>query len=76
MEESGNMNELQRQFADILEKAKKEYPKIEDSIDFMNNMTAQTKDINDFLNLTYQTSAETSTNQITFLHANLGLHTH
>ena len=57
---------LEKQFQDLIDKAKKLYPNIDDTIATFNNMTAQTASLQDYLNLTVQTPSETSSNKITF----------
>lgn len=57
---------LEKQFQDLIDKAKKLYPNIEDTISTFNNMTAQTANLQDYLNLTVQTPSETSSNKISF----------
>jgi flagellar biosynthesis regulator FlaF len=55
---------LEKQFQELLEKAKKMYPDIDDAISSFNNMTALTINLQDYLNLNNQTPSEISTNQI------------
>lgn len=63
-----NKNEqLEKQFQELLEKAKLLYPDIEDSLTVMDNITAQTTNLEDFLNLINQTPVETSNNQVTII---------
>ncbi|TAL57645.1 MAG: hypothetical protein EPN85_13620 [Bacteroidetes bacterium] len=56
--------DLEKQFQELLDKAKKLYPNIDDTIATLNNMTAQTANLQDYLNLTSQIPSETSSNQI------------
>lgn len=58
--ESHNMEE---QYENLLAEAKIIYPDIEDSIFTMNNITAYTKALQDFLNLSEKTPSEISNNQ-------------
>lgn len=55
---------LEKQFQELLDKAKKFYPNIDDTIATFNNMTAHTANLQDYLNLTNQTPSETSSNKI------------
>ena len=65
MKTEDNKQDINEKFDILMDKARKEYPDIDDFIETYNNMTAQTKDFNDYLNLSYQSSLETSNNQIT-----------
>ncbi|HNY62748.1 MAG TPA: hypothetical protein PLH70_03830 [Bacteroidales bacterium] len=56
---------IEKQFQELLDKAKELYPDIDEAIATLNNMTAQTTNLQDYLNLTLQTPAETANNQIT-----------
>lgn len=56
---------LQEQFAEMLEQAKQLYPNIEESMTTLSNITAETKSLQDFLNLTYQEPSEVSNNHVT-----------
>jgi len=58
-------NQLEKQFQEMVEKAKQLYPDIDKSLATMDNITAQTTNLQDYLNLTNQTPAETSNNQVT-----------
>ena len=55
---------LEKQFQDLIDKARKLYPNIDDSISISNNMAAHTASLQDYLNLTFQTPSETSSNKI------------
>lgn len=67
METPPNKNEdIEKQFQELLDKARELYPDIDDIISTLNNMTAQTNNLQDYLNLSHQTPSETSNNQITF----------
>lgn len=57
---------LEMQFQELVDMAKKLYPNIDDAVSILNNMTAQTTNLQDYLNLTIQTPSETSNNQISF----------
>lgn len=57
---------IEKQFQELLDKAKELYPNIEEAVTTLNNMTAQTTNLQDYLNLTLQTPVETSNNQIIF----------
>lgn len=57
---------IEKQFQELLDKAKELYPNIDEAVATLNNMTAQTTNLQDYLNLTLQTPAETSNNQISF----------
>jgi glutaredoxin 2 len=57
---------LEKQFQELLEKAKRLYPNIDEAVINLNNMTAQTTNLQEYLNLTLQTPAETTSNQISF----------
>lgn len=58
-------NNLNAQYEELLAKARALYPEIDEAIAEANNITAQTKQLEDFLNLMHQTPSETSNNQIT-----------
>lgn len=55
---------LEKQFQELLDKAREWYPDIDDTIASLNNITSQTTNLQDYLNLTNQTPSETSSNQI------------
>lgn len=55
---------LEEQFQELFDKAKQLYPDIEDAVYILNNITAETADVRDYLNLTMQTPAEISNNRI------------
>ena len=57
-------NNLADQYNELLAKARELYPDIDNTITEASNITAQTKHIEDYLNLIHQTPAETSNNQI------------
>ena len=57
---------LEKQFQELVDKAKQLYPNIDEAVATLNNMTAQTTNLQDYLNLTQQTPAETSNNQVSF----------
>lgn len=52
------------QFQELIKKATEIYPDIESSLSILNNSIADTKNIQDFLNLTVLTPTETASNQI------------
>ncbi|PGH40490.1 MAG: hypothetical protein CRN43_02640 [Candidatus Nephrothrix sp. EaCA] len=56
---------LEKQFQDLIDKARKLYPNIDDSISISDNMTIRTASLQDYLNLTFQTPSETSSNKTT-----------
>jgi len=56
---------LEKQFQDLIDKARKLYPNIDDSISISDNMTAHTASLQDYLNLIFQTPSETSSNKTT-----------
>lgn len=65
MESNEQKKELiEKQFQELLDKARELYPNIDEAVATLNNMTAQTTNLQDYLNLTLQTPAETSNNQI------------
>lgn len=67
MESNEQKKELiEKQFQELLDKAKQLYPNIDEAVATLNNITAQTTNLQDYLNLTMQTPAETSNNQISF----------
>ena len=66
-ENKSNKQNFEQQFADLLEKAREMYPNIDDSISTLNNMAAQTNNLDDYLNLTFKTPAEISSNQTQLL---------
>lgn len=57
---------IEKDFQELLDKAKQLYPNIEEVVSTLNNMTAQTTNLQDYLNLTLQTPMEISNNQISF----------
>ncbi len=62
--EMEDKKQLKRQFQDMADKAKELYPNIDQSIAIMNNITAQTINIQDYLNLTNQSPPEISNNHV------------
>ena len=68
MEYLGNKNLMDKGFDQeyqlMLDQARKLYPDIEDAIQTINYMTAQTMNLDDYLNLSFQTPLETSNNHI------------
>lgn len=58
---------LEKQFQELLDKAKKKYPDIEGSINTFNDITVDTINYQEYLNLTARTPSETSSNQ-TIIH--------
>jgi hypothetical protein len=59
--------QFEKQFQDLVDKAKLLYPDLEESLTIMDNITAQTTNLQDFLNLIYQTPSETNNNQIVII---------
>lgn len=57
---------IEKQFQEILDRAKELYPNIDEAVSTLNNITARTINLQDYLNLTQQTPIETSNNQISF----------
>ena len=57
---------IEKDFQELLDKAKQLYPNIEEVVYTLNNITAQTTNLQDYLNLTLQTPMEISNNQISF----------
>jgi len=55
---------IEKQFNDLVEKAKQLYPDINENIASYSNITAYTERLQDYLNLSLQTPFEVSTNQI------------
>lgn len=66
MTETIKTNTLEDQFQELMDKAKQVYPNIDEAIVVINNITAQTTNLQDYLNLTNQTPSETSNNHIQF----------
>lgn len=66
MQEAQKQNPLEIQFQELIDKAKQLYPNIDEAISVITNITAQTTNLQDYLNLTNQTPAETSNNQVNF----------
>jgi hypothetical protein len=64
MKNTDNKETILAQFNELMDKAKAKYPNIDESISFYNNITAHTKELNDYLNLTFQPSLESSSNQV------------
>lgn len=58
---------LENQYQEMFEKARDYYPDIDDTISTLNNLTAQTNNLQDYLNLTMQLPAEISNNQISLI---------
>lgn len=63
MDNLNDTEQIEKQFQELVERAKRLYPDIEESLTIMDNITAQTTNLQDFLNLTNQTPFETSNNQ-------------
>ena len=57
---------LEKQFQELADKAKELYPNIDEAISILNNITAETNNLQDYLNLTHQTLSESTNNQILF----------
>jgi hypothetical protein len=55
---------IELQYQEMLLKAKALYPSIDEAVETLNNITAQTISLQDYLNLTMQTPTSTSSNQI------------
>jgi hypothetical protein len=66
MQEVQKLNTLEIQFQDLMDKAKQLYPNIDEAISVITNITAQTTNLQDYLNLMNQTPTETSNNQVNF----------
>ncbi len=66
MQEVQKLNTLEIQFQDLMDKAKQLYPNIDEAISVITNITAQTTNLQDYLNLMNQTPTETSNNQVDF----------
>ena len=66
MKEVQKLNTLEIQFQDLMDKAKQLYPNIDEAISVITNITAQTTNLQDYLNLMNQTPTETSNNQVNF----------
>lgn len=66
MQEAQKQSPLEIQFQELIDKAKQLYPNIDEAISVITNITAQTTNLQDYLNLTNQTPAETSNNQVNF----------
>lgn len=56
---------IEEQFQEMLTKARELYPDIDTSISMCTNIVAQTINLQDYLNLAYQTPSEISNNQTT-----------
>ncbi|MBL7110831.1 MAG: hypothetical protein ISS19_02675 [Bacteroidales bacterium] len=57
---------IEEQFQEMVIKAKELYPDIDIAISTLENIAAHTTNLQDYLNLTYQTSFEICNNQTTF----------
>jgi hypothetical protein len=57
---------IEKEFQGLYDKAKELYPNIDEVVSTLNNMTAQTTNLQDYLNLTMQTPTEISNNQTSF----------
>jgi|WetSurMetagenome_2_1015567.scaffolds.fasta_scaffold121377_2 hypothetical protein len=55
---------LEKEYEALVEKARLLYPDIDLTLTTLNNMTAQTTDLQEYLNLTMQTPPEISSNRI------------
>jgi len=64
---SETKEDIEKQFNDLVNKAKQLYPGINESISSYSNMTAHTEHLQDYLNLTMQTPLEISNNHIAFV---------
>lgn len=69
MTASQNQKEhLERQFQELAEKAKAIYPNIDEAVGLLNNNTAQTINLQDYLNLTTQTPTDRDNYESNLLH--------
>ena len=59
-----NINILEKQFQELVEKARAFYPDIDESIATLNNNVGETIRVQDYLNLATQTPSETSSNSV------------
>ncbi len=67
MEANNNIKEdFLSQYKELEELAGRYYPDIKDAIFLMDNITAETNNLQDFLNLSNQEPSETSNNQISY----------
>lgn len=62
--ETNEKNNLENQFQELFERAKAQYPDIEEIISISDNITSQTNEYREYLNLIEQTPLETSSNQV------------
>lgn len=67
MDKDYKKENFEDQFKELFEKAKQIYPDIEDSVATLNNITAKTTDVQDYLNLTMKAPSEMSSNQISLV---------
>ena len=68
MNENNNKKEiLEKQFNDLMNKAKQMYPDINETVSSYSNMTASSKRLQDYLNLSMQTPFETSNNHVVLI---------
>ena len=58
---------IEKQFNDLINRAREFYPNINEEISSYSNMAAYTERLQDYLNLTMQTPLEVSTNQIVYI---------
>ena len=58
---------IEKQFQELLDRAKQLYPNIEEDIASYTDTVAYTDNLQDYLNLTMQTPYEISNNQILFM---------
>jgi hypothetical protein len=66
MEKQGQpKNHIEEQFQEMLTNARKLYPDIDITISMCTNIVAQTINLQDYLNLAYQTPSEICNNQTT-----------
>lgn len=66
MENDQEKENLEKQFNELQEKAEKEYSDINDAVNTMNFITAEMRDLQDYLNLTMQPPLETTNNKIQY----------
>lgn len=64
---------IEEQFQELIDKANKLYPNMSETVVLLNNITAHTTFLQDYLNLTLQTPTETSNNQIPITQCQLGV---
>lgn len=65
MNNTNDKTELEKQFNELMDKARETYPDIDDCIASYDNITEHTNELNEYIGLTAQSFTETTSNQVT-----------